>query len=111
VGEGGGDHTLVSEVAKADIRAGIESCIKRSPKPPGRGGGRRPKYNWENATVGLFKRLQDDGVPVEGDGGQANLERFVAGFFAPDCSPAPSVIRAKVRSIIEAFRRSLNESH
>ncbi len=74
---------------------------------PRRGGGRHPKYNWPPALEKLRERLLDDGAPAPGDGGQADLERFVASMFPPDACPAESVIRSKVGKEINDFRREL----
>jgi hypothetical protein len=86
-------------------------ALESMPEPPKRGGGRRQKYDWPYVTLRVLERLQNDGVPVEGDGGQAKLERFVTGLFPPDDDlPAESVIRDRVHGIIAAFRRRLRET-
>jgi hypothetical protein len=84
-----------------------EAPPEPAPSPRRRGGGRRPKYNWPHVSVKLILRLQEDGVPAEGDGGQAELERYAAGLFPPDDCPAPSAIREWVSAIIEEYRREL----
>ncbi len=45
---------------------------------PKRGGGRPANPHWVTVIPKLRKRLEDDGAPADGDGGQAKLERFVA---------------------------------
>jgi hypothetical protein len=94
---------LSAPVSQVAPKASPES----EPASPRRG--RRPKYNWDGVMVKVLQKLQDDGAPVDGDGGQAEFERFVADLFSPDNCPTESVIRDRVRGIIEAFRRNLYE--
>jgi hypothetical protein len=77
--------------------------------PRKRGGGRRPKYLWQPVLAKLRERLEDDGAPADGDGGQAELERFVVSQFPPDACPGESLIRERVRNEIDAFRHDLNK--
>ena len=111
---------ITSPRAKCPIEAKWEAVIpavadwqhaEASPKPAPsiarRGGGRRQKYNWARVTVELLQRLQDDGAPTEGDGGQAELEEFVARSFSPDDCPSESRMRDWVRETIKAYRDSL----
>jgi hypothetical protein len=74
---------------------------------PRRGGGRRPKYDWDHVMDKLLERLRDDGIPEAGDGGQAELERFAARLFPADRCPTESVIREKVKEAIETYRKEL----
>lgn len=92
-------------IKEADLVGWLRSILKMAAK---RGGGRPPKYDWEPVLEKLRNRLMDDGAPAFGDGGQAELERFVADQFPIDDCPAESVIRPKVRDEIRAFRQSLN---
>ncbi len=75
---------------------------------PKRGGGRRTKYDWPPVLAKLQEWLVDNGAPMDGDGNQAELERFAASLFHPDDCPSESSIRPKVREAIENFRSRLN---
>jgi hypothetical protein len=95
------------EAYEARAAESSQASPELAASPPRRGGGRRAKYDWARVSIKLILRLQEDGVPAEGDGGQAELERYVASLFSPDDCPAPSVIREWVHAIIEAYRREL----
>jgi hypothetical protein len=73
-----------------------------------RGGGPRPTYDWAPANAALLRKLEEDGAPADGDGGQAELERLAAATFGPDHAPAESLIRKNVRKAIIAYRNSLD---
>jgi hypothetical protein len=57
--------------------------------------------------IRLRKKLQEDGYPARGDGGQASLERWVAGEFPLDSCPSESRIRFWVAREIKAYREAL----
>jgi hypothetical protein len=93
-------------------RARLQASSKEvSPEPMSdqrqRGGGRRRKHDWPYVTLKLLQRLQDDGAPAEGDGGQAELEGYAASLFPPDACPSESLIREWVHGTIKAYKRSL----
>jgi hypothetical protein len=101
-------RTVAAYAARAPMKGvSKEASPEPTPDPPRRGGGRRAKYDWPRVTLKLLLKLQDDGAPKEGDGGQAELERFAASLFPSDNCPSASVIREWVSGVIEAFRRDL----
>ncbi len=51
----------------------------------------------------LTLHLSDEGCPQAGDGGQAQLERLVASWFATD-PPSDSLVREHVTAVLRAFR-------
>jgi hypothetical protein len=89
--------------------AGSSKDVPPEPMPDQRqrGGGRRRKHDWPYVTLKLLQRLQDDGAPAEGDGGQAELEQYVADLFPSDNCPSSSLIREWVSDTIKAYKRSL----
>ena len=61
--------------------------------------GRKPAMNW----------LEQNGFPEPGDGGQANLEHYVADVLAArGYHPAESTIRGYVRKWIDEYRGRVN---
>ena len=68
-----------------------------------RGGGRKPKYEWEPVRRMVMQKLREDGAPKKGDGGQAKLEKFVAEQFLPDACPSEAQIRDKVAKWIADY--------
>ena len=75
-------------------------------KKPSRSG-RRPIYDWDQVHLVIMNRLNADGVPDAGDGGQAKLEKLAVGSFPLDKCPTESVIREHVVKMMEEYRKSL----
>jgi len=84
-----------------DIPAPLAVATKK------RGGGRKPKYAWEPVLRKLRSQLEDEGIPADGDGGQAKLEKMVEQHFLPGPTPGETAIRARVGAEIRAARERL----
>jgi hypothetical protein len=69
--------------------------------------GRRDKYDWLNVMTGLRAKLEEDGCPRPGDGGQARLEEWVIRQFHPDSCPGESMVRARVAQEIKSYQAFL----
>jgi hypothetical protein len=96
-----------AEAHAARASSSSEASLEPKPESRRRGGGRPPKYDWARVSVKLILMLQEIGVPAEGDGGQAELEGYVASLFPPDDCPTTSVIREWVSALIKAYRHEL----
>ena len=67
---------------------------------------RRGRYNWEPALQKISEEIFANGLPKPGDGGQARLERHAIATFPVDGCPTESVIKEKVRTILQSFRQA-----
>jgi hypothetical protein len=73
-----------------------------------RGGGRSRKPIWKRAKVEAMTWLDTNGYPEPGDGGQADLEKYIADWLADrDLHPVESTIRVHVSGWIAEYRDSL----
>ncbi len=90
------------------VRGELPAAQTPTERTPKRRGGPRPKYNWPPVLAKLRVRLEEDGAPEDGDGGQAKLEEFVASLFPLDRCPCESLRRKKVGDEIKAYRRDVN---
>jgi hypothetical protein len=95
-----------------DIAAGTRNCRPQSSgkgtkAEPQLGDEVKPKYNWGPVCDELMDKLREEGARTEGYGGQTQLERWAAERFPPDSCPSESLIRAKVRKCIAAYRREI----
>jgi hypothetical protein len=76
----------------------------RGSRPPS-----REKRFWPDAHKEIFEWLKDYGFPEPRDGGQANIERFIAGWLENRGHKAgPSTIRRHVVRCIREHRAELN---
>jgi hypothetical protein len=82
-----------------------KACTHNGPTKRSRG--RKPKYNWGPIRTLLRAKLQQDGYPDPGDGGQATLERLVADQFPPDACPSETRIRDEVVREISHYRQEV----
>jgi hypothetical protein len=103
------DAVTMCRFRPPEVKVLVEVRQGETTPTPKRGGGAPPRFNWEPALSKLRARLEDYGAPANGDGGQAELERFVASLFLPDHCPGETVIRERVRKEIQAYRHSLNK--
>jgi hypothetical protein len=84
--------------------APVQTKPQRKKRPirreaPYRAIGRKPAMDW----------LEQNGFPEPGDGGQADLERYVADVLAArGYHPAESTIRGYVRKWIDEYRGRVN---
>ncbi|MBX9700542.1 MAG: hypothetical protein K2X74_13975 [Acetobacteraceae bacterium] len=84
------------------------SKIRAAPKA--RHGGNRPSRAVERVKGELGAKLSAEGVPEQGDGGQAILERwFVERLAAAGASLSESRVRKHVRSVMIAHRAVLTD--
>jgi hypothetical protein len=84
---------------------------------PDRAGSRKPvmprpsrlKPFWPHARKAAFEWFDDKGFPNSGDGGQAKLEKHIAGWLAERGHTASeSIIRRHVKAWIEEYKASLS---
>ncbi|MDO9385036.1 MAG: hypothetical protein Q7T86_19490 [Hyphomicrobiaceae bacterium] len=81
-------------------KAGLEGSRKSVVSGPGKGGGRPPEYNWEEARLYCLSVVAEHGRPGRGNRRlptQADLISLVVEHFAnKDIHPAPATVKAKV---------------
>lgn len=80
-----------------------------TPEKPGGRPPSREKPFWPAAHAAIFEWLEDNGCPEPGDGGQANIERFIAGWLEDRGHKAgETTIRRHVVRCIRERRAELN---
>jgi hypothetical protein len=92
--------------APANKLADEENLKAKQPKAA-RNVGRRSAPYWAKYEQVILERLQEDGYPERGDGGQARLEKVVGEMMAVDGIeplPSESTIRVHVHQCIARYR-------